>query len=66
MTQRYVMEQAARLGLSVWEAEAIEVGNDGSQLSRVKCIGFKALDLPIAEAEYWQDALEEALRIIFS
>jgi len=66
MTQEQAQESAARLGLSVWEAEVVRVSTEGSETVPLMCVGFASLDLPIAEAETWDEALAEATRIIFS
>ena len=65
MTDKQAQEQAARLGLSAWQAEAIRVGSE-SEAVVVYCVGFSSLGLPIAEAETWEEALREVARIIFS
>jgi hypothetical protein len=65
MTIREAQEQAARLGLSAWVVQALAVGQHGQQVVDLMCVGFVSADLPIAEAETWEEALQEATRIIF-
>ena len=66
MTQQQAQRRAARLGLSIWEAEAVMVGREGSRTVQLKCCGFAGLDLPLGEGETWDEALEQALRVIFA
>ncbi len=65
MRDREASARAAKLGLSTWIVEAIEVG-DTSEPGRLKCVGFAAIDLPLGEAVTWEDALAQATRIIIS
>ena len=65
MTTHEAQERANRMGLSVWIAEAIAVGKESSTTVELKCVGFASAELAIAEAESWEEALEEAARIIF-
>ncbi len=66
MTQEQAQMRAARLGLSIWEVEAVMVGREESETVRLKCCGFAALDLPLGEGETWEDAVQQATRIIFA
>ena len=66
MTEREAREAAARLGLSTWVVEVIAVGRDNSHPLCLKCVGFEQLDLPLGEAERWEDAFAQAARLIFS
>lgn len=66
MTIQEAQERASRLGLSVWIAQTVEVGKDSVENSELRCVGFVTADLAIAEAESWEEALEQATRIIFS
>jgi hypothetical protein len=65
MTQQQVQTLASRLGLSVWEAEAVRVGPEGSETARIKCIGFATLEFPLVEADEWDEAFTKTLRLIF-
>ena len=65
MTNQQAQEQAARMGLSVWQEEVIELG-EKSGPAMLKCVGFASVGLPVSEAETWEDALSGATRIIFS
>jgi hypothetical protein len=66
MTQQQAQERAARLGLSIWEVEAVQVGQEASETVRLKCCGFAALDLPLGEGETWEEAVRQATRVIFA
>jgi hypothetical protein len=65
MTRKQAEERAAQLGLSVWQTETIKVGPT-SEAVEIMCVGFADLELAMAEAESWDEALEEATRIIYS
>lgn len=56
---------AARMGLSTWIVQAIAVG-PASETVPLKCVGFADVDLPLGEAESWEEALAEAARVVFS
>lgn len=64
MTTKEAKDHAARLGLSAWTVEAIAVG-ERSEAQELMCIGFAGIDLVIAEAETWEEALEQAARLAF-
>ena len=66
MTTREAQERAAQLGLSAWTVEVIAVGDRGSEPAVLMCMGFAGIELPLAEAETWEEALSQATRIIFS
>lgn len=66
MTQQQAQKRAAQLGLSIWEAEAIVVGHEGSRAVQLKCCGFAGLELPLGEGETWEEAFQETLRVIFA
>ena len=66
VTRHQAEQRATQLGLSIWEAEAIVVGSDGSRLAQVKFCGFAGLELPLGEGETWEEAFEQVLRMIFS
>ena len=66
MTRHQAEQRATQLGLSIWEAEAIVVGNEGSRMERVKFCGFAGLELPLGEGETWEEAFEQTLRVIFT
>ena len=64
LTREEAQERAARLGLSTWVVEAIAVGRR-SHAVELMCVGFASIDVPIAEAETWEEALWQTIRIIF-
>jgi|KBSMisStaDraftv2_1062788.scaffolds.fasta_scaffold477890_2 hypothetical protein len=66
VTRQQAEQRATQLGLSIWEAEAIVVGHEGSRTELVKFCGFAGLELPLGEGETWEDAFEQALRVIFT
>jgi hypothetical protein len=66
VTRQQAERRATQLGLSIWEAEAIVVGNEGSRTEQLKFCGFAGLELPLGEGETWEDAFEQALRVIFT
>jgi len=66
MTTEEAKQVAERLGMSTWQAEVIKVGTDSSETAYTNCVGFASISLPIAEAETWEEALNEAMRIIFT
>lgn len=65
MTTQEAQDRASRMGLSVWITEAVAVGKDSSATVELMCVGFASAELAIAEAESWEEALDEATRIIF-
>ena len=65
MTNQQAQDRAALMGMSAWIAEAIAVGQ-ASNLVEVKCVGFATAEVAIAQAPSWDEAFEEAVRIIFS
>jgi len=64
MTNQEARERAARLGLSTWTVQAVAVG-ETSHTVDLMCVGFASIELPLAEAETWEEALSEAARVIF-
>lgn len=66
MTQQQAESHAARLGLSIWEVEAVVVGREASRTVALKCCGFASVDLTLGEGETWEEAFEQARRVIFS
>ncbi|HET7904711.1 MAG TPA: hypothetical protein VFM17_09125 [Candidatus Eisenbacteria bacterium] len=64
MTREDAQARATRLGLSTWVVQAIAVGPKSRSVD-VMCIGFASVEVPIAEAETWEEAFEEVTRIIF-
>ena len=64
MTRAVAQERAARLGLSTWVDQAIAVGPK-SRAVDVMCVGFASVDVPIAVAETWDEALEMTMKVIF-
>lgn len=65
MTFQEAKTRASKLGLSAWVVEAVAAG-DASGAVELKRIGFASADLPLAEAETWEEALRRATRLIFS
>ncbi len=64
MTREEAQERAARLGLSTWVEQAIAVGPK-SRAVDVMCVGFSSVQVPIAVAESWEEAIDMTMRIIF-
>lgn len=64
MTREEAQERAARLGLSTWVDQAIAVGPK-SRAVDVMCVGFASVEVPIAVAETWEEAIDMTMRIIF-
>ncbi|MEK7347639.1 MAG: hypothetical protein AABZ94_02080 [Candidatus Eisenbacteria bacterium] len=64
MTREDAQERAARLGLSTWVDQAIAVGPKSRAID-VMCVGFASVEIPIAVAETWEEALDMTMRIIF-
>ena len=64
MTRQEAQKRARKLGLSTWVVEAIAVGPKSRSVD-VMCVGFASIGLALAEGETWEEALEEAQRIIF-
>lgn len=65
MTFQEAKKRASKLGLSAWVVEGVAAG-ETSGVVEMKCVGFASADLPIAEAETWDEALRRATRLIFS
>lgn len=55
---------AARMGLSTWVVEAVAVG-PRSHTVELMCVGFASVDVAIAEAETWEEALQQTMKIVF-
>lgn len=64
MTREEAQERAARLGLSTWVEQAIAVGPK-SRAVDVMCVGFASVEVPIAVAETWEEAIDLTMKIIF-
>ena len=64
MTREEAQERAARLGLSTWVDQAIAVGPKSKAVD-VMCVGFASVEIPIAVAESWEEAIEMTMKIIF-
>ena len=65
MNRSEAQASAARLGLSTWIVQAIAVG-PSSDAVPLKCVGFADIDLPLGEGETWEEALQDAARVVFS
>ncbi len=65
MTSQEARERAARMGLSAWTVQAVAVGATSHTVD-LMCVGFASIELPLAEAETWEEALARAARVIFS
>ena len=63
MTKQEAEDRAKKLGLSVWVTEAIAVGRKSRMIS-LYCVGFVSLQLPLAEAESWEEAFHVLDQII--
>ncbi len=63
MTRKEAEARARGLGLSVWVTEAVAVGRVSRTIS-LYCVGFASLELPIAEAESWEEAFHALNQII--
>jgi len=64
MTRQEAQKRARKLGLSTWVVEAIAVGPKSRSVD-VMCVGFASIGMALAQGETWEEALEEAERIIF-
>ena len=64
MTRQEAQKRARKLGLSTWVVEAIAAGPK-SRAVDVMCVGFASIGVAVAEGETWEEALDEAQRIIF-
>ena len=65
MTSQAAREAAAKLGLSAWITRATAVG-EASDIVEMKCVGFASAEFALGEAETWDEALDQATRLIFS
>jgi hypothetical protein len=63
MTTKEAEARAKDLGLSVWVCQAIAVGKVSKTID-LYCVGFASLELPIAEAESWEEAFHALDQII--
>ena len=59
-------QRAARLGLSVWVTEVVAATMSGAVSQQLYHVGFKGIELPLAEGETWEGAFERAMELIFS
>lgn len=66
ISDREAQAQAALLGMSAWQVEAVAVARDGGHAVSLKCIGFSGIGLALAEEETWEEALRRATRLVFS
>ena len=64
MTRNEADARAAALGLSTWIVEAIAVGTT-SRVVTLMCVGFADVEIVLGEGETWQEAFDEAMRIMF-
>jgi len=64
VTRQEAQKRARKLGLSTWVVEAIAVGPKSRSVD-VMCVGFASIGMALAQGETWEEALEEAERIIF-
>jgi len=65
MNDYEVQERAAMLGLSAWVTEVVAVTSSGTVTQRLYHVGFKSIDLVLAEGETWEWALGRAMDFIF-
>jgi len=63
MTEKDAQARAATLGLSAWVTQAIAVGRKSRPID-LYCIGFASIELPLAEAESWEEAFFQLSEII--
>ena len=63
MTKKEAEARACALGLSAWITQAIAVGPK-SRVIDLYCVGFASIDLPLAEADSWEEAFEIVRHII--
>jgi hypothetical protein len=63
MTQKDADARAAALGLSAWVTQVIAVGRK-SRIVDLYCVGFASIEVPLAEAESWEEAFEKVSHII--
>ena len=63
MTSQEAETRARKLGLSVWVCQAVAVGRVSRTID-LFCVGFAELELPIAEAESWEEAFHTLDQII--
>jgi hypothetical protein len=68
MTRKEAEGRAAAIGLSAWVTQAIAVGRKSdsgkSKVIDLYCVGFSSIDLPLGEAESWEEAFDVVLTII--
>ena len=65
INEREAQERARRLGMSVWTTEVIAATASGSVPEWLYHVGFKDIDLVLAEGETWEGALDRAMDLIF-
>lgn len=65
MNDREAQDRARMLGMSVWTTEVIAATESGSEPGRMYHVGFKDIDLVMAEGETWDGALGRAMDLIF-
>lgn len=65
MKQHEAQERAMKLGMSAWTTEAIAMGREGSESVELCCVGFHDINFTLVEAESWDEAWSEVIRIIF-
>lgn len=65
MNDYEVQKRAAMLGLSAWVTEVAAVTTSGPVTQRLCHVGFKSIDLVLAEGETWEWALGRAMDLIF-
>lgn len=63
MTQKDADARAAALGLSAWVTQVIAVGRK-SRIVDLFCVGFASIEVPLAEAESWEEAFDKVSQII--
>ncbi len=66
MNEREAQERAALLGLSAWVTEVVAATTCGGVTQRLCHVGFKSIDLALAEGETWEWALARTLDLIYS
>lgn len=63
MTHKDADARAAALGLSAWVTQVVAVGRK-SRIVDLFCVGFASIEVPLAEAESWEEAFEKVSQII--
>ncbi len=63
MTKKEAEDRATELGLSAWVTQAVAVGRTSRTID-LFCVGFASIDLPLGEAESWEEAFDIVNKIV--